>query len=115
MYLHLLLIVDLTLANLTCLLILYCIIIDPRDAEDAVRSLDGTKIAGSRVRVEMSHGRSRRGGFHPGGGSSGGGGGGGGRHGGGRSLPHPPRNGGDYSPYRLVGSFLNVCLFVSLN
>ena len=55
-----------------------------------MRSLDGTKIAGSRVRVEMSHGRSRRGGgFH----------GGAGRHGG-RPLPPPPRNGGDYSPYR---------------
>ena len=37
---------------------------DHRDAEDAVRGLDGTKIAGARVRVEMSHGRSRRGGFH---------------------------------------------------
>lgn len=35
---------------------------DPRDAEDAVRGLDGTRIAGSRVRVEMSHGRTRRGG-----------------------------------------------------
>lgn len=35
---------------------------DARDAEDAVRGLDGTKIGGSRVRVEMSHGRSRRGG-----------------------------------------------------
>lgn len=33
---------------------------DNRDAEDAVRGLDGTRIAGSRVRVEMSHGRSRR-------------------------------------------------------
>jgi len=32
---------------------------DPRDAEDAVRSLDGTRIAGSRVRVEMSNGKSR--------------------------------------------------------
>lgn len=32
---------------------------DARDAEDAVRGLDGTKIAGGRVRVEMSHGRSR--------------------------------------------------------
>lgn len=33
---------------------------DPRDAEDAVRALDGSRVAGSRVRVEMSHGRSRR-------------------------------------------------------
>merc|ERR1712029_343623 len=42
---------------------------DPRDAEDAVRSLDGTRIAGSRVRVEMSNGKSReRGGRSRGGG-----------------------------------------------
>jgi len=33
---------------------------DPRDAEDAVRGLDGCKIAGSRVKVEMSHGMIRR-------------------------------------------------------
>ncbi|PSN54193.1 hypothetical protein C0J52_03557 [Blattella germanica] len=43
---------------------------DPRDAEDAVRGLDGTRMCGTRVRVEMSSGRSRRGG-----------GGGGGRRG----------------------------------
>ncbi|CAH1099982.1 unnamed protein product [Psylliodes chrysocephalus] len=43
---------------------------DPRDAEDAVRGLDGTRCCGTRVRVEMSSGRSRRGG-----------GGGGGRRG----------------------------------
>ncbi|XP_051162361.1 RNA-binding protein 1 isoform X4 [Leptopilina boulardi] len=35
---------------------------DPRDAEDAVRGLDGTRCFGTRVRVEMSSGRSRRGG-----------------------------------------------------
>ncbi|PBC30291.1 RNA-binding protein [Apis cerana cerana] len=35
---------------------------DPRDAEDAVRGLDGTRCCGTRVRVEMSSGRSRRGG-----------------------------------------------------
>ncbi|KAL3841904.1 hypothetical protein ACJMK2_019993 [Sinanodonta woodiana] len=34
---------------------------DPRDAEDACRALDGTRINGSRVRVEMSNGKSRRG------------------------------------------------------
>ncbi|XP_046996427.1 RNA-binding protein 1-like [Schistocerca americana] len=33
---------------------------DPRDAEDAVRGLDGIRMCGSRVRVEMSTGRSRR-------------------------------------------------------
>ncbi|XP_047103983.1 RNA-binding protein 1-like isoform X1 [Schistocerca piceifrons] len=35
---------------------------DPRDAEDAVRGLDGMRLCGTRVRVEMSTGRSRRGG-----------------------------------------------------
>ena len=29
---------------------------DPRDADDAVRGLDGTRICGSRVKVEMSNG-----------------------------------------------------------
>lgn len=33
---------------------------DSRDADDAVRALDGTRICGSRVRVEKSHGRSKR-------------------------------------------------------
>lgn len=28
--------------------------------DDAVRALDGTRIAGARVRVEKSHGRSKR-------------------------------------------------------
>ncbi|KHJ48288.1 hypothetical protein D918_01559 [Trichuris suis] len=32
---------------------------DGRDAEDAVRSLDGTKLCGVKVRVEISHGRRR--------------------------------------------------------
>jgi len=32
---------------------------DSRDAEDAVRALDGSKINGRRARVEMSSGRSR--------------------------------------------------------
>ncbi|XP_065314292.1 serine/arginine-rich splicing factor 3-like isoform X1 [Gordionus sp. m RMFG-2023] len=32
---------------------------DPRDADDAVRALDGTKICGVRVRVELSHGKSK--------------------------------------------------------
>ena len=43
---------------------------DTRDAEDAIRGLDGTRICGSRVKVEMSNG---------GKGSGGGGRGGGGR------------------------------------
>ncbi|KAK6043927.1 hypothetical protein COOONC_18568, partial [Cooperia oncophora] len=36
---------------------------DSRDAEDAVKALDGTRICGVRARVEMSHGRSRGGGL----------------------------------------------------
>jgi len=34
---------------------------DPRDAKDAVKSLDGTRICGARVRVEMSEPGKRRG------------------------------------------------------
>jgi len=34
---------------------------DPRDAEDAVRGLDGTRICGARCRVEMSNPGQRRG------------------------------------------------------
>lgn len=33
---------------------------DPRDAEDAVRAMDGSRLCGARIKVEMSHGRSRR-------------------------------------------------------
>jgi len=33
---------------------------DRRDAEDAVRGLDGTRCCGTRIRVEMSSGRTRR-------------------------------------------------------
>ena len=44
---------------------------DPRDAEDSVRGMDGTRLCGQRIRVEMSSGQSRSGGR--------GGGGGGGR------------------------------------
>ncbi|EDW62954.1 RNA-binding protein 1 [Drosophila novamexicana] len=50
---------------------------DRRDAEDATRGLDGTRCCGTRIRVEMSSGRSREGR-----GGGGGGGGGGGRRGG---------------------------------
>ena len=32
---------------------------DNRDAEDAVRNLDGSRACGSRIRVEMSNGRTR--------------------------------------------------------
>ena len=34
---------------------------DGRDAEDACKHLDGTRIAGARIKAEMSHGRTRRG------------------------------------------------------
>merc|ERR1712088_691157 len=33
---------------------------DPRDAEDAVRGIDGTRVCGSRVKVEMSNGGKKR-------------------------------------------------------
>jgi len=35
---------------------------DPRDAEDAVRGLDGSRICGARVKVEMSNGGKSKGG-----------------------------------------------------
>nr|CAD2185504.1 unnamed protein product [Meloidogyne enterolobii] len=58
---------------------------DHRDAEDAVRSMDGTRICGVKARVELSVSASGRpsgggrGGFRGGGGGGYGGGGGGGR------------------------------------
>lgn len=33
---------------------------DPRDAEDAVREMDGKRFNGRRIRCEMSHGKARR-------------------------------------------------------
>jgi len=85
---------------------------DPRDAEDALRALDGHHMDGSAIAVEFSHGGDRRygsgGGSSGGGGSSrdrnysssrdgggsssGGGGGGGGRRYNPRSRFSPPRN-----------------------
>jgi len=50
---------------------------DTRDAEDAVRALDGRTICGVRARVEMSSGMSRRGGGNDRGGGDRGRGGGG--------------------------------------
>ncbi|KAE9413739.1 hypothetical protein Angca_005396, partial [Angiostrongylus cantonensis] len=52
---------------------------DSRDAEDAVKALDGSRICGVRARVELSHGRGR--------------GGGGGGYGGRRSRSRSPRRG----------------------
>lgn len=46
---------------------------DRRDAEDATRGLDGTRCCGTRIRVEMSSGRSRRDDRRRGGGGGGGG------------------------------------------
>ncbi|XP_055845631.1 RNA-binding protein 1-like isoform X2 [Episyrphus balteatus] len=64
---------------------------DRRDAEDATRGLDGTRCCGTRIRVEMSSGRSRRDDRRRGGGSAGGGGGGGGGGRGGRYRSRSPR------------------------
>ncbi|WKY07704.1 hypothetical protein Q1695_007293 [Nippostrongylus brasiliensis] len=77
---------------------------DTRDAEDAVKSLDGARICGVRARVELSHGKRRNGAGGGGGGGGGyggrgyGGGGGGGGYGGRRSRSRsrsrsPPRRG----------------------
>ncbi|GMT24681.1 hypothetical protein PFISCL1PPCAC_15978, partial [Pristionchus fissidentatus] len=60
---------------------------DERDAEDAVKSMDGQRICGVHARVELSHGRGRPSGGGGGGGRDGGyggGRGGGGGYGGGR-------------------------------
>ncbi|XP_062503693.1 serine/arginine-rich splicing factor 3-like [Corticium candelabrum] len=59
---------------------------DPRDAEDAVKELDGKILCGHRVRVEVSHGRSRWGSGR---------GRGGGRYGGQRRSPPTERYGRD--------------------
>ena len=79
---------------------------DPRDAQDAVRHLDGTRLGEKRVRVEIS--RDRRGG-------GGGGRGGGGRRdfGGGRDRGFSPRRSPPRRRYsRLVGAErLTVWLF----
>ncbi|XGW25445.1 hypothetical protein V3C99_006678 [Haemonchus contortus] len=74
---------------------------DTRDAEDAVKSLDGARICGVRARVELSHGK-RRNGAGGGGGGRGYGGGRDGGYGGRRSRSRsrsrsPPRRGGSRS------------------
>ena len=48
---------------------------DYRDAEDAIRGIDGTRINGATVKVEMSKGVTKRGGARSGGGGGGGSGG----------------------------------------
>ena len=85
---------------------------DQRDAEDAVKSLNGSRICGERVRVEMARNRGR-----------GGGGGGGGRSV--RSDYRDDRSGGrrfddradrfddrSRSPYRYVLSYYDLLLKV---
>ena len=74
---------------------------DLRDAEDAIKSLDGARICGEKVRVEMARNRGSRGG----GGGGGGGGfrssrsddrfGGGDRYGGGGGRRFEERGGSD--------------------
>jgi len=72
---------------------------DNRDAEDAVRALDGGRVCGVRARVELSRGRRRGGGFRGRGGRIGGDRDGGGR-GYSRSRSPPPRRDSRYSPKR---------------
>lgn len=69
--------------------------LDIRDAEDAIKELDGKQICGARVRVEMSRHRGR----------GRGGGGGGGHRGGGRRFDDRSFDRYDErsrSPYRFV-------------
>eukprot|EP00118_Oscarella_pearsei_P003594 m.15002 g.15002 ORF g.15002 m.15002 type:complete len:227 (+) comp26089_c0_seq2:72-752(+) len=67
---------------------------DSRDAEDAVKDMDGQMLCGRSVRVAISHGKSRWSGRSGEGGGGGGGGprfgGGGGREFGGRRTSPPP-------------------------
>jgi len=65
---------------------------DPRDAEDAVRGLDGRSICGRRVRVEMSSGKSKSRFRSPPRWGGGGGGGGAGGGGGGQSRGYHPED-----------------------
>lgn len=65
---------------------------DPRDAEDAVRAMDGARICGAKVRVEMSSGRSRE--RQQGGGR-------GGDRGENRPPRGGPRGGGDFRGGRM--------------
>lgn len=74
---------------------------DLRDAEDAVKALDGKTICGMQVRVEMSR--------HPGGRGRGGGGGGGYR-GGRRDDRYDRYDNRSRSPYRWVFCYLSLHL-----
>ena len=75
---------------------------DPRDADEAVHRLDGSRLCGHRVRVEISKSRPRRGGGR-GYGGGGGGGYGGGRFGGGRGRDYRQDR---YRDSRWVGRVL---------
>ncbi|XP_072047785.1 uncharacterized protein [Amphiura filiformis] len=84
---------------------------DSRDAKDAVRELDGTRLCGGReVKVEIASGR-RRGGGGGGGGGYGGGGGGGYGGGGGGYGRGPPRDRRNESCYACGerGHFARDC------
>ena len=70
---------------------------NPRDADDSVRGFDGTRICGTRVKVEMSNGR-RKGGGADGGGRGDRGGGGSRGGGGGRDWYRSPRRSSRRSP-----------------
>jgi arginine/serine-rich splicing factor 4/5/6 len=72
---------------------------DRRDAEDAVKDLDGKTIDGRRVRVEHTRDSRFDGGRSGGGGGGGGGGSGGGSYGRGKVTSGPP---GQRTGYRLV-------------
>ncbi|XP_011423091.1 RNA-binding protein 1-like [Crassostrea angulata] len=71
---------------------------DPRDAEDATKALDGTRVNGRRVRVEMSSGKSRWGSRGPP--TRRGGGGRGSRDDRRRSRSPSPRRRSPFSPRR---------------
>lgn len=72
---------------------------DPKDAEDAVRALDGTNICGVRVRVEHATGKVRpKPWLRNRGGGAGGGYGGGGRP----PSPRPLRRSSDYGSERCA-------------
>lgn len=88
---------------------------DDRDADEAIRNMNGVVLNGSRLRVEYSRERGSRGGFR-GGPRGGAGGGGGGSYrggpprtspggGGGGYRSGPPRGGGGYGGPRRGGGY----------
>ncbi|XP_055845630.1 RNA-binding protein 1-like isoform X1 [Episyrphus balteatus] len=88
---------------------------DRRDAEDATRGLDGTRCCGTRIRVEMSSGRSRRDDRRRGGGSAGGGGGGGGGGRGGRYRAKSTSSTTTTTSSSYYNIFTNNCSYSNSN